>query len=67
MQKSRLHTLAGLFLIAMIAALQLSDAQLSRTAHAARERVLAEHTGAQRAQQFEEIIEKIHGLEMAAA
>jgi spore maturation protein CgeB len=51
----------------VLAALELSDAQLNRTAHAARERVLAEHTGAQRAQQFEEIIEKVHRLEMAAA
>src|SRR5436305_297719 len=51
----------------VLAALELSDAQLNRTAHTARERVLAEHTGAQRARQFEEIIERVHRLEMAAA
>ena len=51
----------------VLAALELSNAQLNRSAHAARERVLAEHTGAQRARQFEEIIERVHRLEMAAA
>src|SRR5881394_1519883 len=49
----------------VLAALELSNAQLNRSAHAARERVLAEHTGAQRARQFEEIIERVHRLEMA--
>jgi spore maturation protein CgeB len=51
----------------VLAALHLSDAQLSRTAHAARERILAEHTGAQRAQQFEQIIENIHARELTTA
>jgi spore maturation protein CgeB len=51
----------------IVAALQLSDAQLSRIAQAARERVLAEHTGAQRAQQFEQIVERIHAAEPATA
>ncbi|HEX4696329.1 MAG TPA: glycosyltransferase [Candidatus Udaeobacter sp.] len=48
-------------------ALELSDAQLSRTAHAARERILAEHTGAKRAEQFEQIIENVHAREMMTA
>ncbi|MFL6506300.1 MAG: glycosyltransferase, partial [Candidatus Udaeobacter sp.] len=51
----------------VLAALQSDDAQLSRIANAARERVLAEHTGAQRAVQFEEIIERVQPHEMAAA
>jgi len=51
----------------VLAALQSDDAQLSRIADAARERVLAEHTGAQRAVQFEEIIERVQPHEMAAA
>jgi spore maturation protein CgeB len=44
----------------VLAALELSDAQLGRIAMAARERVLTEHTGAQRAQQFEHIIGSVH-------
>jgi spore maturation protein CgeB len=51
----------------VLAALQSDDSQLSRIANAARERVLAEHTGAQRAVQFEEIIERVQPHEMAAA
>jgi spore maturation protein CgeB len=51
----------------VLAALELSDAQLRRTGHAARERVLAEHTGAKRAQQFEKIIENVHAPEMMTA
>ena len=51
----------------VLAALQSDDVQLSRIARAARERVLAEHTGAQRAVQFEQIIERLHVHEMAAA
>ena len=51
----------------VLAALQSDDAQLSRIADAARERVLAEHTGAQRANQFEQIIERVQLHEMAAA
>lgn len=51
----------------VLATLELSDAQLSRIAHAARERVLAEHTGAQRAQQFEEIIGNFHTRKLVAA
>jgi spore maturation protein CgeB len=51
----------------VLAALQSGDAQLSRIAHAARERVLAEHTGAQRAVQFEQIIDRVRVNEMAAA
>ena len=51
----------------VLAALQSDDAQLSRIADAARERVLAEHTGAQRAIQFEQIIERVQLHEMAAA
>jgi spore maturation protein CgeB len=50
-----------------LAALALSDAQLGRIARAARDRVLAEHTGAQRAVQFEQIIDRVHLNEMAAA
>ena len=51
----------------VLAALELSDAQLSGVAHAARERVLAEHTGARRAQQFEEIIGNFHSTKLVAA
>jgi len=51
----------------VLAALELSDAQLSQIACAARERVLAEHTGAQRARQFQKILENIHSREMAVA
>jgi len=51
----------------VLAVLQSDDAQLSRIAHAARERVLAEHTGAQRAVQFEEIIARVRVNEMATA
>ena len=51
----------------VLAALELSDAQLDRIAHAARERVLAEHTGAQRAKQFESIIGNFHSKKLVAA
>ena len=51
----------------VLAALQSSDGELSRIARAARERVLSEHTGEKRAQQFEKIIEKIHAREMVTA
>ncbi len=51
----------------VLAALQSDDAQLSRVARAARERVMAEHTGVQRAIQFEQIIERVHVREMATA
>ena len=51
----------------VLAALELPDAQLTRIACAARERVLAEHTGAQRALQFQKILENIHSREMAVA
>jgi spore maturation protein CgeB len=44
----------------VLAAFELSDAQLSQISKAARERVLTEHTGAQRAQQFEEIVGNVH-------
>ena len=51
----------------VVAGLALSDAELSRMAHAARERVLAEDTGTQRAQQFENIIENFHTAKVIAA
>jgi spore maturation protein CgeB len=51
----------------VLAGLALSDAQLSRIAHAARERVLSEHTGAQRAQQFENIIGNLNTTNAVAA
>jgi spore maturation protein CgeB len=51
----------------VLAALELSDAQLRRIAFAARERVLAEHTGAQRAQQLEDIIGNFHSRKLVAA
>lgn len=51
----------------VLAALELDDAQLNRIANAARERVLAEHTGAQRAREFEQIIENVRAAEPAAA
>jgi spore maturation protein CgeB len=51
----------------VLAALALSDAQLSRIARAASERVLDEHTGAQRAQQFERIMENFHTGKLVAA
>jgi spore maturation protein CgeB len=51
----------------VLAALELEDAQLSRIAHAARERALAEHTGEQRAQQLEQIIKNVHHREVIAA
>jgi spore maturation protein CgeB len=47
--------------------LAFSDAQLSRIAQAARERVLDEHTGARRAQQFEQIIDNFHTSKIVAA
>ena len=51
----------------VLAALELDDAQLSRIASAAHERVLAEHTGEKRAQQLEQIINNIPAREMIAA
>jgi spore maturation protein CgeB len=51
----------------VLAGLQLSDAQLSRIARAARERVLAEHTGVQRARQFEDVIGNFHTGRLVAA
>ncbi len=51
----------------VLAALELSDAQLSRIAHAARERVLAEHTGARRAKQLEDIIGNFQTRKLVAA
>jgi spore maturation protein CgeB len=50
----------------VLAALELSDAQLCRIAHAARDRVLADHTGLQRAKQFEEIIGNFHTRKLVA-
>ncbi|HEX5490401.1 MAG TPA: glycosyltransferase [Candidatus Udaeobacter sp.] len=51
----------------VLASLALSDEQLNRIARAARERVLSEHTGAQRAQQFENILENFHAAKVIAA
>ena len=51
----------------VLAALELEDAQLNGIANAARERVLTEHTGAERAREFEQIIESVHNSTMAAA
>jgi hypothetical protein len=51
----------------VLAALQSSEAELGRIAQAARGRVLAEHTGVQRAVQFEQILEDIRAREMATA
>jgi spore maturation protein CgeB len=51
----------------VVAGLALSDEQLGRIAHAARERVLDEHTGAQRAQQFENMIENFDTETVVAA
>jgi spore maturation protein CgeB len=51
----------------VINAIELSDAELNQIAAAARERVLAEHTGAQRARQFEEILQNVASNQMAAA
>jgi spore maturation protein CgeB len=51
----------------VIGALQMPDAELSRIARAARDRVLAEHTGAQRARQFERILQNVAAAQMAAA
>jgi spore maturation protein CgeB len=47
------------------AALELSDAELSRIASAARERVLAEDTAVNRALQFEQILEETRASEPA--
>jgi spore maturation protein CgeB len=49
----------------VLAALELHESHLCRIARAARERVLTEHTGAKRALQFENIIEKIHAPALA--
>jgi spore maturation protein CgeB len=51
----------------VIAALQMRDADLSDIAQAARQRVLREHTAAQRACEFEQILENTRTKEMAAA
>ena len=51
----------------VLAALELEDAQLNGIANAARERVLTEHTGAERAREFEQIVESVHNSTMAAA
>ena len=51
----------------VIRALELSDAELRRIATAARERVLAEQTGAERAREFEEILETAGTRELASA
>jgi spore maturation protein CgeB len=52
-----------------VAAIELSDAELSRIAHAGRERTLAEHTSDRRAADFEEAMELAvrRGVESAAA
>jgi spore maturation protein CgeB len=51
----------------VVAGLGLSDAELGRIAHAARERVLDEHTGVQRAEEFENIIENFQATRAFAA
>ena len=51
----------------VIAALQTQKNDLTRMAQAARERVLTEHTAAQRAREFEQIMETARSKEMAAA
>jgi len=51
----------------VIDALATSEADLARIAQAARERVLAEHTAAHRAREFERIVAKAREQEMAAA
>jgi spore maturation protein CgeB len=51
----------------VIAALALSDQELGRIAKAARDRVLAEHTGQQRAAEFEAIVETRGARPMAFA
>jgi spore maturation protein CgeB len=48
-------------------ALQLSDAELARIASAARERTLAEHSAARRAEQLEQLLEGARQPEVAAA
>jgi spore maturation protein CgeB len=48
-------------------ALELSDAELTTIGRAARERTLAEHTATQRADQFEQIVQRAQTREMAAA
>ena len=50
-----------------IRALELSDAQLGRVATAARERTLAEHSSARRAEQLEELLVGARAPEVAAA
>jgi spore maturation protein CgeB len=47
-------------------ALELSDAELTTIGRAARERTLAEHTATQRADQFEQIVQRAQTREMAA-
>ena len=51
----------------VLGALSLTDDQLSRIASTARERVMAEHTGKQRAREFENIIENFHTTKVIAA
>jgi spore maturation protein CgeB len=50
-----------------IAALQRSDDELSRIAHAARERTLAEHSAAHRAEQLEDLLVQAREAEAVAA
>jgi spore maturation protein CgeB len=51
----------------VIAALQMSDAERGRIAAAGRERVLAEHTSAQRALQLEDLLEAARAPQLAPA
>lgn len=51
----------------VIAALQISDAELNRIRTAARERILSRHSAEARAREFERIFENVHSKEMAAA
>ncbi|HZR04427.1 MAG TPA: glycosyltransferase [Candidatus Udaeobacter sp.] len=51
----------------VLAALELDDVQLNRIACAARERVLDEHTGKQRAEQLEQIIKETQDCQRMAA
>lgn len=51
----------------VIAAMEMKHADLVRMAQSARKRVLLEHTAAERAREFEQILDKALGKEMAAA
>lgn len=51
----------------VVSSIELTDAELARIAQAARARVLAEHSGTERARQLEQLLKSAHRAEMMAA